>query len=264
MTDKKPDAADNVIELGVPVEQVWQAITTPEGLRCFLADQADVEPGVGGHIQIGWDGQLMDPATIEVWEPGRRLRLRGNGVGEEWILESRGGRTVVRLVFSGYGDTDWDETYDAFDDTGALILQLLAAWLDEHAGTPPRQVKAIAHLSLERAAAWAAALGREGLATGAAREASLAVGQQVPLALRGGDPVPAVVRMYGHANEAFFAIPELDNARLLLMVRGADGSATLTLQLTTYGLDPSLVEHAHRRLIETAKAFESFPRTNGS
>jgi uncharacterized protein YndB with AHSA1/START domain len=164
MTDRKPDAADNVIELGVPVEQVWQAITTPEGLRSFLADEARVEPGVGGHIQIGWDGELMDPATIDVWEPGRRLRLHGNGVGEEWILEARGGRTVVRLVFNAYGDTDWNDTYDAFDDTGALILQLLAAWLDEHRGTPARRIKSTANLALDPAAAWAVALGPGGLA----------------------------------------------------------------------------------------------------
>jgi hypothetical protein len=283
----------------------------------------------------------MDPATIEVWEPGRRLRLHGNGVGEEWILEGRDGRTVVRLVFSGYGDADWDETYDAFDDTGALILQLLAAWLDEHGGTPPRRVKAIARLPLDRAAAWAVAFGPAGLAVadsgatrtpeaadihvgaqsgprapavtdldvgaqsgprapavtdldaraqsgppgvadigvgtqsgsgpsgaaasgvgphsapGSAQQVHLAVGQRVRFALRGGDPVPAVVRMYGPANEAFFAIPEWDNARLLLMVRDADGSAALTFQLTTYGLDPSLVERAHHRLILTAEALEA-------
>jgi hypothetical protein len=84
------------------------------------------------------------------------------------------------------------------------------------------------------------------------------------LALRGGDPVPATVRMYGHVNEAFFAIPEFDNARLLLMVRDSDGSAALTLALTTYGLDSGLVEHAHRRLIQTTEAFENWVRTDGS
>lgn len=255
MTDPKPDA-DNVVELGVPVGDVWAAITTPEGLRSFLADQVEVRPGVGGSIRLGWEGQLMAPGTIEVWEPGRRLLVRGNGICEEWLLESRGGRTVVRLVFSGYGDTDWDETYDALDDTGALILEMLATWLEEHRGAPPTQVRAVAHLPVSRSAGWAAALGPAGLSV-ADDPDRIDVGLDTRLALRGGDPVAAQVRMYGVRNEALFGIPEWNGARLLLMVRAPDAeSCTVTLGLTTYGLGPEAVEAARDRLEQTTQEWE--------
>ena len=252
MSDK-PEYAENVVELGVPVEQVWEAITTPAGLTSFMADQVEVEPGVGGHIQLGWGGEMMAPGTIDAWVPGRLLRLHGNGIGEEWLLEGRGGATAVRLVFSGYGDTDWDETYDAFDATGALILEMLLSWLDEHHGAGPTDTRVTARLPLDTAAAWAAALGSGGLGVTADPDA-IGVGDSFALTLQGGDPVPAQLRTYGVRNEALFAIPEWNGARLLLMVRHRDDASVLTLGLTTY--DASATEAAQGRLERTTRAME--------
>lgn len=223
-----PAEAENVVELGVPVEQVWQALTTTAGLTSFLCDEAEVEPGAGGSVRIGWNGQMLDAARIEVWEPGRRLHLRGNGVAEEWTLQAIGtdhGSTRVRLVFSGYGDTDWDDVYDAFDATGAFILELLTSWLDEHAGARPRQHSATAELPGDRASAWRAAFGTGigGLAL-AADPATVRVGDSARLRLAGGDPIDARVQMYAHANELILVLPSFGGARLTAMVRDTDGS----------------------------------------
>jgi uncharacterized protein YndB with AHSA1/START domain len=240
------EPADNVVELGVPVEQVWDAISTVDGLTGFMADQAAVEPGPGGHIQIGWNGDMMDPAAIDAWEPPHRLRLRGNGIAEEWLLEGHGGSTTVRLVFSGYGDTDWDETYDAFDATGALVLEMLLAWLDEHRGARPHKTQATAMLPTDRTGAWTAALTRLGVR-------DPAVGGEFELTLAGAT-VAATLRMYGDSNECMFAIPEWDGARLMLMVRNpTSDSSRITYELTSYG---SANPAAHKRLIETAKLLE--------
>jgi uncharacterized protein YndB with AHSA1/START domain len=240
------EPADNVVELGVPVEQVWDAISTVDGLTGFMADQAVVEPGVGGHVQIGWGGEMMDPATIDVWAPPHRLLLRGNGIAEEWLLEGHGGSTTVRLVFNGYGDTDWDETYDAFDATGALVLEMLLAWLDEHRGARPHKTQATATLPLDRAAAWTAALAGLGIR-------NPVVGNEFELTFA-GTPVAATLRMYGDRNECLFAIPEWEGARLMLMVRNpTPDSARITYELTSYG---STNPAAYKRLRETAQLLE--------
>lgn len=241
------EPADNVVELGVPVEQVWDAISTVDGLTGFMADQAVVRPGSGGHIQIGWGGDMMAPAAIDVWDPPHRLLLRGNGIAEEWLLEGHGGSTTVRLVFSGYGETDWDQTYDAFDATGALVLQMLLAWLDEHHGARPHKANAAAVLPRDRGAAWTRALSGLGVDNPVA-------GAQYALALRGGELVPATLQMYGDRNECLFAIPQWDGARLILMVRDATpNSSRITYGLTSYGSANPL---AHKRLIETAQLLE--------
>jgi uncharacterized protein YndB with AHSA1/START domain len=240
------EPADNVVELGVPVEQVWDAISTVDGLTGFMADQAAVEPGLGGHVQIGWGGDMMAPAAIDAWDPPHRLLLRGNGIAEEWLLEGHGGSTTVRLVFSGYGDTDWDETYDAFDATGALVLQMLLAWLDEHRGVRPHKTYATATLPLDRAGAWSAAL------TGLGVENPV-VGGEFGL-MPAGSAVAATLRMYGDGNECLFAIPEWDGARLMMMVRSpTPDSSRITYELTCYGTtNPA----AHKRLQETAQLLE--------
>lgn len=241
------EPADNVVELGVPVDQVWDAISTVDGLTGFMADQAVVAPGAGGHIQIGWSGEMMAPAAIDAWDPPHRLLLRGNGIAEEWLLEGHGGSTTVRLVFSGYGDTDWDETYDAFDATGALILQMLLAWLDEHRGARPHKAQTTATLPLDRADAWTAALTHFGVA-------NPAVGAEYALTMPGGAPVVATMQMYGDRNECLLAVPEWDAARLMLMVRNpTPGSSRITYQLTSYGSANPL---AHKQLIETAQLLE--------
>ena len=241
-----PEFADNVVELGVPVEQVWDAISTAEGLTGFMADQAEVEPAVGGHVQIGWDGDMMPPGTIDAWEPPHRLSVRGNGIAQEWLLEGHGGSTTVRLVFNGYGDTDWDETYDAFDATGALVLEMLLGWLDEHRGARPHKANATATLPTNRAVAWTAALTNLGVR-------NPVIGDEFELALA-GCPVAATLRMYGERNECLFAIPEWDGARLMLMVRNpTPNSARITYELTSYGSENPA---AHKRLLATAELLE--------
>ena len=89
MTDATPQpqparAVGKVVEIGAPVDVVWAALTTPEGLRNFYCDWAKVTPGAGGTFQIGWHGFGGLPvATIEAWEPGpgcassTRRRLAG-------------------------------------------------------------------------------------------------------------------------------------------------------------------------------------------
>jgi uncharacterized protein YndB with AHSA1/START domain len=60
------------LELKAPVEKVWKAWTTPEGLKTFFAPAGNVEPRVDGLYEI-----LFSPAA----KPGERgaegLRIWG-------------------------------------------------------------------------------------------------------------------------------------------------------------------------------------------
>lgn len=251
------DPVENVVELGVPVERVWQALTTKEGLQSFLADQVELEPGVGGSLRIGWGDHLLDPAVIEAWDPPNRLRLVGNGVVEEWLLEAKGGSTVVRLIYSGYGDVDWDQMYDPFDATGRLILDYLRAWLDQHAGQQPTSSQATVDIDGDLSVAWSQALGADCLGVTAYPE-SLSVGLGVRVRLQGGPPLEARLTVYGVRNEAVFELPELDHSRLMLMVRPAgEGRIRVTLGLTSYGLADEVRESTHARLRDTVAQLET-------
>lgn len=251
------DPVENVVELGVPVERVWEALTTKKGLQSFLADQVELEPGVGGSVQLGWGDFMLEPSTIEAWDPPHRLRLVGNGVVEEWILEAKGGSTVVRLIFNGYGDVDWDEMYDPFEATSRLILDYLRAWLDQHGGQPPVADHVTADVEGDLAAAWTRALGADCLGVTADPEA-LSHGTGVRIRLTDAPPLEARLTVYGIRNEAVFELPELDHSRLLLMVRsGEQGRTTVTLSLTTYGLADEVRTTTVDRLRDTAARLEA-------
>jgi uncharacterized protein YndB with AHSA1/START domain len=245
----KPDAhVENVIEVGAPVEVVWEALTTPEGLASFYADRADVTPGEGGSIQIHWEEGSRPAAPIEAWEPNRRLRLTHSSGGrttiEEWLLESTKGSTVVRLVFEGFGEgTDWDAFYDQFDSTSALLLDLLSHWLTHHRGQPVTVLKARATVALDAADAWKAAFGPSGLAADA-DPVDLSAGDPVRLAVPGGDPFEATVVSMARGSEALIGIDSLDGARLTVYVRP---STWVGFSLHCYGLSEPELSDLRRR-----------------
>jgi uncharacterized protein YndB with AHSA1/START domain len=84
-----------------PVEQVWAAITTPEGLVGWLAE-ASVEPRLGGQVALRWlntrePGQeILARGTVTAWEVPRlveyetdihgRLRFELRPEGEGCLL----------------------------------------------------------------------------------------------------------------------------------------------------------------------------------
>ncbi len=99
------------IEIDAPLEAVWQAISDPEDLTRWYVLEARVDPESGSYW-VSRGGETA-AARIEAWDPPRRLRLveewEGDnppaGIVEEWTVEARGGRAVLRLVHSGIPDS---------------------------------------------------------------------------------------------------------------------------------------------------------------
>lgn len=82
-------------------------------------------------------------APIEIWRPNQQLRWiertsSGQPAAVEFNLESRGGKTIVRLVQCGFdGDSDWDnEWYDSCNYGWEFMLVNLRHYLERHAAQP--------------------------------------------------------------------------------------------------------------------------------
>src|SRR3954447_6551248 len=99
---------EHEITIDAPIEAVWKAIADAEELTRWFVDQAAVEPGVGGSIEISWDGGEKGRNRIDVWEPNQRLRLSKPMPGPaaepgrespplvlEYTIERRDGKTVL-------------------------------------------------------------------------------------------------------------------------------------------------------------------------
>ena len=139
------------LELAITIEatpeEVWRAITEGEGITRWFAPIASVDPGIGGTILLSWGPGMEGKAPITAWEPERRFAWTERPGSElpkmsEFILETaEGGRTVLRLVQSGFGPgASFDAEYDSASDGWQSFLQLLRLDLEAHRGMAGRHV----------------------------------------------------------------------------------------------------------------------------
>jgi uncharacterized protein YndB with AHSA1/START domain len=138
------------IQIDAPIEEVWKAITDAAAMARWFAPKMTVEPGVGGFVLADWGPGLEWKTTIELWEPNRRLRLvetrdqyiSASPVAEtfepcrliqDYYLESAGGKTVLRLVHSGFGSGEnWDIEYEGTRGGWAGCFLRMKLGLEQH------------------------------------------------------------------------------------------------------------------------------------
>lgn len=127
--------------VNAPVDEVWKAWTTSEGIKTFFAPEARVEARPGGPFEIhinpyarpglkGADDMVFlalqeqrmlsftwnaPPHLPEARRQRTSVVVRLNPAGE--------GRTEVRLTHTGWGDGgQWDQAYAYFDRAWGNVL----------------------------------------------------------------------------------------------------------------------------------------------
>jgi uncharacterized protein YndB with AHSA1/START domain len=137
-----PDRIERSMELAHPPEQVWAAITTPEGLSAWFGDKAtiDLRPGGGAEMTFR-SGLTVDMRVERVEEPtvfGFTWRLPDLPEDDprrtyvEFTLEADGAGTRLRVVETGFAQLPDDSrrtTYDSHARGWASELDELAGYL---------------------------------------------------------------------------------------------------------------------------------------
>lgn len=83
----------------VPPDEVWEALTDPEQLEEWFANDVELDAQEGGEGVFRWDDGEERRAKVLVAEPGKRLLLDWDDQGEvEFTLEEveEGTRLLVR------------------------------------------------------------------------------------------------------------------------------------------------------------------------
>ncbi|GAA3643937.1 SRPBCC family protein [Nonomuraea antimicrobica] len=107
------DSIERVVVLRHPIERVWAALTTAEGLSRWFGSVAEIDLRPGGRAFFRWDDVDDESvATIAVVDPPHRFAFRWGieGLPEEdapqtlvdFTLEQVSDGTRLRLVESGF------------------------------------------------------------------------------------------------------------------------------------------------------------------
>lgn len=222
MTEKRKSEGkqiDTTIEIAAPADAVWKALTDAQDLARWFPLSAHVTPGAGGEIRMSWGPPWEGSSRIEIWEPDRRLRTRGfletGGAVIEYTLETRGGKTLLRLVQSGFEPkTDWDDEH--FEGTRRgwrFELRCLRHYLERHRGAPRAVAWPRVSNSLPAEEVWRRVLGREGLAREGSAE-GLREGNAYRLTACTGELFEGTVQVNDPPYEFAGTVKNLDDALL--------------------------------------------------
>jgi uncharacterized protein YndB with AHSA1/START domain len=121
MADKLRGYAHRV-DVSAEADKVWLALTRVDHLRRWCSPAADIKAKPGGLFRASVDRVVELEAHIDVYEPGRRLRLiylpsaalppSDSPIIDDFILDATPTETIVRLLGSGIpGTPDWEQQY---------------------------------------------------------------------------------------------------------------------------------------------------------
>jgi uncharacterized protein YndB with AHSA1/START domain len=243
--DRKPTdrAIDLTIDIDATLDEVWQALTTGEGIARWFAPYAVVTPGEGGRVSVGWDPKEMWDTPITVWEPPRRMQTASEmpskdgrmvRLAVDYYLEGQSGRVRVRLVHSGFDDSGvWDDYIDGLDAGWTFFLFNLKHALERHRGVDRQQLSA-RFRTTARAGEDHPVFGAKGLRV------------QPPVgALRPGDAchlslgpveVDATVAVRHQPRTMAFVVPAWNDALLFVEREGMKEAHQLGVWLSLYGV----------------------------
>ena len=250
---------ETAIEIEAPIEAVWKALADGDELANWFPLKARVTPGKGGSVWFWWSEGLEFETTIDVWEPNRHLRLiyaeptpppaEGEDapgfvvpfqIAVDYHLEAAGGKTVLRLVHTGFSaDASWDNQYDGTVRGWAFELRGLKHYLERHRSTKREVIHAKTSIEgMPLNEAWNRLMSPEGLLA----EGDLAgrrPGDRYAIATATGERLEGEIQINNPPKDLAATVRSLNDAFLRLRIDEGCFTAPhpeVNLWLSTYGL----------------------------
>lgn len=90
MTAEPAAAVHRAVVLPVPRERAWEAVTDPEQLACWLADEVELDAREGGAARFAWADGTVRVGVVDELAEQRRIAFRwragenadGDGAGD--------------------------------------------------------------------------------------------------------------------------------------------------------------------------------------
>ena len=161
------------IEVDAPLELVWRALIDPLKLRLWYGPEARVSAREGGGYYVRAASDLAREAHIDVFEPGRRLRLiymtprelpKADAVlVDDFVITREGHFAVLHVLGSGFPmDEGWDIYYNRLRGGWGRALARLKVLTERDARTLEKGTEAAAPVAPAEPVAPAAPAGPAG------------------------------------------------------------------------------------------------------
>ena len=214
-------------------------------IKGWFADDARGEAVPGGEIIHVWKafGMEMSHEVLAAERPHRLVLQAFSPQGipftQEMRIERKEGKTVLRLVHSGFGaDADWGKEYDGVDSGWKMAFGVLGLYLERYFGLPRHTFTLIRPAAFDFAAAHRLFSSDEGLSRWLGRARGMGeVGSEVELTLDAGETAQATV-LVDTGTEVLLSWPPAEGAlELKAFPMGPAGNA-LCLRGHSWSLFP--------------------------
>jgi uncharacterized protein YndB with AHSA1/START domain len=252
------------------VEQVWKALTDAVELSRWFPPSARVEPGPGGNIHLSWAPYCEGDNRIQVWDPPHHLRTgwfeqpeTGTSAGVrvikenpeearllavDYFISSREGRTVLRLVHSGFSTSPkWDEEYDGVKRGWTYELRSLRHYLEKHLGQDRSTGWARRKVEAPDLDVWNRLMGTDGLLREGSIE-GLVEGDRYAIQTATGDAFEGKVQVNNPPRDFSGTVDGLNGALLRVGIEGCTGQREVHLWVSGWGVSASEIKDRERRL----------------
>jgi uncharacterized protein YndB with AHSA1/START domain len=260
MMEQRKRAFEMTIEIAVPPEAVWHALTDAQELVRWFPLNADITPGQGGKWFVSWDGNWPWTTGIEIWEPNRHLGLvdrQGRPYDAEgkrmidsvapmeiaidWHLDAKGGSTIVRLVHSGFGRGGaWDDEYEGVSLGWQMELRCLRHYLEHHLGHDRRVTWQRSVIPAPVAAVWSRLFAADGLVRNL--QPTVRAGDRFATTLSTGDRLEGTVLTVTPNRGFQMTVDRLNNGIYRLWIDRVEEKTAVNSWLTTYDVPDGAVQ----------------------
>jgi uncharacterized protein YndB with AHSA1/START domain len=257
MSEKKPARTLELhVDADAPLEAAWKAITEGPGLANWFAPIGSVSgPGAGATVTTGWSPEMTMSVKVDAWEPMKRVRWLdesgwtgpGTALTVEFQLSTEQGKTRIRFVQSGFGESEaWDDLFAGTETGWTYFLLNLREYLQRHQGRTRVMISDRLESPRPRAAMWTHATTRAGGFVQA--DAPPRAGDTVALRFDDAAPLEAVTELAIERKGVAFRIPGLDDALLFMEFEGGKDAFHVGYWLSVYDAAKarSIEDAAHR------------------
>jgi uncharacterized protein YndB with AHSA1/START domain len=228
---------EKTIEIAAPVAEVWKALTDPKELVKWFPLEARVTPGVGGKVFLSWGPDCEGEAEIVTWEPQKKFASKESLALIEWTLEARGGKTLLRIVQSGFfGNEDWEnEWFESTSYGWGFMLASLRWALERHPGEDRKVAWPRVKVNVTREEAYRTLLTPGNLFI-AGPENILRDGQEYSLKTFAGATFSGRAEFIRPLRGFCISVRELNDALLWFTIEGSPGRIEVQAWLSAFGV----------------------------